>query len=746
MKSLLSILTLIVTYTYINAQVPGFSITVKKSQQKIIIDGLLEESTWLTADRAKNFTQNFPTDTLKATSQTEVMVSFDNEFLYFAGICYEKSDKKHIIQSLKRDFNWPVNENFSVYFDPYNDRTNGFTFGISPVGVQREGLVTNSQNVSTDWDSKWYSSVKDFGDKWQFEMAIPFNSIRYDESNTEWNVKFLRLDLKNNERSTWVPVPQQYRPSNFSFAGKLIFVDSLKKSGTNISLIPFITANTAKNYEVSEPIQFNPNIGFDAKIGISSSLNLDLTVNPDFSQVEVNRQVTNLSRFEIFFPERRQFFLENSDLFARNGFPNSRPFFSRRIGIASNDNETSTIPIVFGARISGKIGQNWRIGLLEIQTAKSKKFGLPIQNYAVGVLQRKLFKQSNISFLFVNKQSLGITLQDTTKYQISNSILKTEIIGTDTSFYLSKYNRIIGFDFNFMSADNKWTNNAYFHKSFTSKLSNDAYSFGWFLRYETRRYSLGGGVTSIEKNYNAEVGFVPRDNLISIFQFGRLNFYPKNTSINRHGPRYFVNQNTDQGFSKTDQYFELGYGIQFLNSSQLNFEIGNNFVKLRSDFNPTANDPLSLTEGTDYRWNEYRISFDGDSRNSFSYALSGQMGGYFNGNRTRLNGTINYRYQPYFRLFVDVTYNNIQIPNPYQDAIFWLIGPRIEFTFTDKLFFTTFIQWNDQSDNLNINTRFQWRFKPASDMFLVYTDNYFPRNLKVKNRTLVFKISYWLTL
>jgi hypothetical protein len=732
------------------AQIPDYSLIVKKSSEAIKIDGLLEETAWLVADKTSAFTQNFPTDSLKATSQTEIRATFDDEFLYFSGICYENSNKEHIIQSLKRDFNWPQNENLSIYFDPFNDLTNGFTFGITPAGVQREGLVTNGQDVSSDWDNKWYSAVKDFGDKWQFEMAIPFKTIRYDESITEWNIKFLRLDLKNNERSTWVPVPQQYRPSNFAFSGKLIFVDPLKKSGTNISLIPFVTSNVSKDHENNIPNKIKSDIGFDAKIGVSSSLNLDLTVNPDFSQVEVDQQVTDLNQFEIFFPEKRQFFLENSDLFAQNGFRSSRPFFSRRIGIANRedengDNETSLIPISFGARLSGKMGQNWRLGLMNMQTAKSEKFGLPKQNYAVAVVQRQMFKRSNISFLVVNKQSLNINLQDTSSFKIDDSILKESINGADTSLYINKYNRVIGIDHNFRSFDNKWTANAYFHKSYSPNVTTKNSSFGFFLKREVRLYELIIGFSSIEENYDAEVGFVPRKDIISFFHNASYKIYPKSNIINRHGPRYSIRNRTDQSYNNTDQSYEIGYNIQFLNNTSLEVEMKHNFIQLRGDFQPDDYGPNFL-EGEEHSWNEARINYRGNSRNSFSFNARGQYGGYFSGKRLQLGGSLRFRKQPVFNIAMDFSYNNIEWQKPFESAKFWLVGPKIEFTFTDKLFLTNFIQWNDQNDNLNINSRFQWRFKSASDLFLVYTDNYFPESLNVKNRSLVFKLSYWLNL
>lgn len=725
----------------------NYRLNVRKTTQPVIIDGELNDGAWQVAERAKNFIQNFPTDSLKATSQTEMMVSFDDEYLYFAGVCYENSDKEHIIESLKRDFRWPRNENLSIYFDPFNDYTNGFTFGITPAGIQREGLVTNVREVSGDWDNKWYSEVKDFGDKWQFEMAIPFKTIRYDANNREWNIIFLRLDLKNNERSTWAPIPQQYRPSSLAFSGKLVFLDPLKKSGQNLSFIPYVLGGASKDFENNKSSQFEREVGFDAKVGVSSSLNLDLTVNPDFSNVDVDQQVTNLDRFEIFFPERRTFFLENNDLFGQNGFRRTRPFFSRRIGLASNDDGSGPVPILFGARLSGKIGRDWRIGLMNMQTAESKEFGLPTQNYGVAIVQRRIFKRSNISFMLVNKQTFGASLQDTTSFKFNDSILKEEINGLDTTHFINNYNRVFGFDYNLFTANNVWQANAYYHRSLNPNNQSGTYSSGMFLRRAVRNMRIGGFMTTVGENYNAEVGFVPRKDVIMMGQFTQLFFYPKNSSIiNRHGPEFRVSYTTDQEWNKTDKVFGVEYQVEFLNTARLQIELEDNFVKLRGDFNPTRTDSLELLEGTEHGWQTASIEYNSDQRKLFSFRANAVVGGFFNGKRINLGGQLSYRVQPYANISIDANYNDIQLPSPFQDASFWLIGPKIELTFTDKLFWTTFIQYNDQDDNVNINSRLQWRFKPASDIFLVYTDDYVPGSFAVKNRAIVFKLSYWLNI
>ncbi|MDH5475453.1 MAG: carbohydrate binding family 9 domain-containing protein, partial [Cyclobacteriaceae bacterium] len=475
---LLSILTFSNVFAQVNSE--AYQLSVKKTSENIVIDGKLNESVWSEAEKATDFIQNFPTDTLPATSQTEVSMTFNDQFLYVAGKCYENSDKKHIIQSLKRDFSWPLNENFGIYFDPFNDFTNGFTFGISPAGVQREGLVTNGEEVSADWDNKWYSAVSDEGEYWTFEFAIPFKSIRYNPESRSWNMTFLRLDLKNNERSTWSPVPQGYRPS-LTFAGKINFEDELPKAGVNVSFIPFVTSGVSRNYEEGEPEVYNFDAGFDAKVALSSSLNLDLTYNPDFSQVEVDQQVTNLNRFEIFFPERRQFFLENSDLFGVNGFRSSRPFFSRRIGIAGNnvtvngteDFVSGQVPIQYGARLSGKIGNNWRIGMLNMMTKESEELGLPKQMYSVAVAQRKIFSRSNIGFIVVNKNSFDISIADTARYYYNSSLFKEkDIPQANDSLYVNDFNTVFGSDFAFRSSNNKWSSNIFYHRSLSPNGKN----------------------------------------------------------------------------------------------------------------------------------------------------------------------------------------------------------------------------------------------------------------------------------
>ncbi|MFY0605931.1 MAG: carbohydrate binding family 9 domain-containing protein [Cyclobacteriaceae bacterium] len=724
-----------------------YQLRASKTQEKIQLDGQLTEAFWQNAQSAENFSQNFPEDSIPALDGTLVKIAFDDNFLYVGGICYEGTDKEDIVTSLRRDFSWSVNENFSIYIDPFNDYTNGFTFGLTPLGVQREGLVTNGTDVRTDWDNKWSSEVTRFDDRWEFEMAIPFKTLRYDDENVEWNIVLLRNNLKRNERSAWAVVPLGFRISAFAFAGRLTFDDPLPKAGTNLSVIPYVASGISRDYEANTPTEGNLQVGFDAKIGVSSSLNLDLTVNPDFSQVEVDRQVTNLSRFEINFPERRQFFLENQDLFGQGGFQSTRPFFSRRIGIAQDTSGSAIqVPITYGARLSGKVGQNWRVGFLNMQSRGndaarltgaeeiSNTYKLLPQNYTVGVLQRQVFGQSNVSITAVNRQAIN--------YDENDSSLST-----------TQFNRVVGVDYNLLSSDGRWQGDFYFHQSFDPVKKDDPISGGAFLRYNTTNFNIGGLTALIGEGYNAELGFVQRKDIVRSSIFTDYRFYPKEGGlINNHGPGLNYTYFGDLELNRTDLEYELSYQFDLNNTAEVELSYGHTYQLLRNDFEPIGD--YVLPEGNEYDWRTLQLRFNTDQRKLLWFDANIQLGGFYVGELQRYRGSINYRFQPYVNLAIDFDHGRIDLPDRLLNdsttisgkSNIWLVSPRADITFNDKLFLTTFLQYNQRSDNVNLNARLQWRFKPVSDLFLVYTDNYFPDTFASKSRALVFKLTYWLNL
>jgi len=690
-----------------------YKIHIYQTDKQINIDGLLDEQPWMTAEHTGKMQRVTPTDTGYAAAQTEVMLTYDESNLYLGVICYDPTPGKRPIQSLRRDFNFSSNDNFMVFIDTYNDQTNGFAFGVSAAGVKRDGVMSNGSQTLYSWDIKWKSAVKSYDDRWVAEFSIPFRSIRYFEGAIEWGINFGRLDLKTNEKSAWGPMPRQFTHSNLAFTGTLIWDKPLKKVGLGFSLIPYITGKETRDNQAGENTRWNGNAGFDTKMILSTSMNFDLTVNPDYSQVEEDQQVTNLDRFELFFPERRQFFLENSDLFANLGKSGSQPFFSRRIGL--------NIPVIGGGRLSGKIGDNWRIGLMDMQTGS--KGDTPSSNFAVAVLQRRVFSRSNIVAFLVNKQVTG-------DYN-------------DKLYSGYRYNRIAGLEYNLASPDDKWSGKVFYHQAFYPGATSDAASVSGNILYSTPYFNAMLRQSWIGSDYVAEAGYIRRTGYFETSPGLRYTIYPTDSKILSHGPSVDFDIILDTDLNMTDRETQLGYSIGWQNRNQLSFNVSEQFVKLNRAFDPTNTGGIKLIFGGEYNWQSADIRFSSDSRRMFYYTLNGGYGSYYNGNRLTLGGSINYRIQPYGSIAITANYNNISLPDPYNSADLVLIGPRLDITFTDKLFLTTFVQYNDQIDNINLNMRFQWRFAPVSDLFIVYTGNSYIEDFRNKNRGLAIKLSYW---
>jgi hypothetical protein len=690
-----------------------YKINIAQTNNTINVDGILDEPVWSSADVATHFQRVLPTDTGFAIAQTEVKVTYNESTLFVGIICYDSSPGKRPVESLRRDFNFSKNDNFIVFMDTYNDQTNGFAFGVSAAGAQWDGVQANGGTVNLDWDIKWRSAVKNYKDRWVAEFAIPFRSIRYNGGDKEWGINFSRLDLKTNEKSSWAPMPRQFATATLAFTGSLVWDKPLPTSGLRFSLIPYLSAKTTQNKEAGEGYKPAASAGFDAKAILSTSMNLDLTVNPDYSQVEVDRQVTNLDRFELFFPEKRQFYLENSDLFANLGKDNLRPFFSRRIGLES--------PVIAGARLSGKIGNNWRIGLMDIQTGS--KDTIQAGNFTVAVLQRQVFSHSNITAFLVNKQLMN-----------ANS---------DSLSSVNRFNRVAGLEYNLASANNHWLGKAFYHQSLYPGAKGNAAAVAANLTYTTQYISTSLNQSWVGADYIANVGYIRRKGYYEVNPTFQYKFFPSSSKIADHGPAFKLDMLFDPSMKITDRETQLLYQVEWMNKSILVVDVKEIYQKLLSPFDPTNTQSFPFAANQKFNWKEMGVSFTSDIRKPFNWLLSTRYGGYYEGTRATTYAELYYRVQPYGSLAIISSYNNISMPAPYRSAGFFLIGPRVDITFTDKVFLTSLVQYNNQIDNINLNLRFQWRFAPVSDLFVVYTENSFPGDNRIKNRGLVLKISYW---
>lgn len=705
----------------------AYQIHIFPATSSISIDGELSEADWVKLAMATDFWQQQPLDGIPASKRTDVWLTYNADFLFIAAKCYDRAP--YTISTLKRD-NFDTSDEFAVLLDPNGQKANGFAFGVNAMNAQTEVLLSAPANSDATWDHRWTSATQQNDSFFTVEMAIPFKTLRYKDDNSRWGIQFLRTDPGTNERHVWAPVPRQFVWIDLGYFGSLIWDTPPGRQGNNIALIPYVTTSLRKQ-SPSSPTDLVADIGGDAKIALSTSLNLDLTTNPDFSQVEVDEQVTNLTRFGIFFPERRQFFIENSDVFTSlsTNFGAEQPFYSRRIGL---DESGRAVPILYGIRLTGNLNQQLRIGAFNIHSQDNEsKQG---QNYSAATFQQRIGSRSFVKGLFLNRQGF----------------LKTDQLTGD-------YGRNLGGEVEHLTDDGQWRFRmgglTSFKEGYTGK-NNHLYGHA---AYSAQRLRSTLEIQHMGENYFSDMGFTgrleqydPVANEIVRVGFTQISnitdyyTYPKkskNLDFHWSGLENFVYLDTDGSIN--EWYTRLRHFFFFKNTSTLRFRLNNNYIDLLYPFNITEV-PLPAKA---YNMIEFNTQYNTDSRKDIWLFLYATYGEFFEGTKLTALGELYFRRQPWGNLMIGLEQNNIWMPEPYGNLDLVLANARIEINFTTNLFWTTFLQYHTQSNNFNFNSRVQWRFAPMSDLYLVYTDNYRVEPLfGPKDKTLVLKLNYWLSL
>lgn len=708
-----------------------FSLLVSLTHTPIAVDGDLSEPVWQTAAVATNFLLKWPRDGGPAPAQTEVRCASDDRYLYFAVTCWHKGP--YVLQSLKRDVGYWDSDGFAVLLDPANTANNGYFFGVSPAGVQTEALVAAGvDDIDTNWDNTWLVETKNYTDRWTAEYAIPLRILRFKAGQCVWGINFIRNDLVNGVYSTWARVPFQFDGTDVGWTGALLWDQAPNRVKGNFNVIPYATAALSKDHEAGEAWKIKPGVGLDAKIGVGSGMNLDLTVNPDFSQIEIDEQVVNLTRFDVMLPEKRTFFLENADLFGNFGIPPIRPFFSRRIGL-NDDGEP--IPILAGARLTGNLDPDTRIGLLTMQTrAKDEE---PARNYSALALRRRVFGRSTVGGYFSDREAFrgGERMRD-------------------------GYSRNAGAELLFVSTDGTWSSWATWHHSFRPGPRG---SDGWGnagVFYSGRKFTALLDVLKMGENYRADMGFEQRienydarlDTTIRIgynFIFNILQYriFPKSDAgrlnYTEIGAELFQVLNPDGSYNESSN--KIGVTWNFKNTSEIQANLYPNWANVPVSFK-FDDDTITLCPALDagrYSFVNADVQWNSDYRKPFFLSVSAGAGGFYSGKQFSARVEVAYRIQPVVNFRLAAAYNRLEFPAPYCDVEIFNLTPRIEVFFAKNLWWTTFLQYNTQADNFNVNSRLQWRFRPMSDLFVVYTDNYAVQAFGPKNRSLVVKVNYW---
>ena len=715
---------------FINAHKDKKVTAVYIEEESIIIDGELDESEWNLAELAKDFIQSEPYSGKPASEPTEVRLLYDGKNLYIGVYCFDSEGKKGlIVQDMSRDFSGLSGDRFQVILDTFDDNRNGFAFSTNPKGAKRDTQTGGDGfSFNRDWDGVWHVKTKITDQGWQAEFAIPFRTLRFSSSESQvWGINFGRSIRRKNERTYWAPVPLPYRVYRVSMAGTLEGINGVRQ-GRNLYVKPYLSAPVLRRKD--DDIDFTPDAGLDVKYGLTSGLTLDLTVNTEFSQVEADDAQINFTRFSLFFPEKREFFLENREIFefgnvGFRGFSGRRrsgrlslfrprndliPFFSRRIGIS----EGGLVPILGGARLTGRAGK-YRLGIITMQQDDFQD--IPSTNFTVARLRRDLFRQSDIGVLFINKhQGSG------------------------------HFNRTYGVDANFNFLNYLFVSSYVLNTDTPGILERDRAGF-FRIAWRDRLFDMEASHVAIEENFNTEVGFVPRGGYDRDEGVGRamrkssaeFNLTPRPEGripwVREFRPSIEADYITDWENNLETREINSRFSIEFNDGSFFSIGRRSTFERLVEE-DEILDEPLAPG---DYQFDEYTASFSSDRRRMFRGSINWSEGEFYNGERRSYG--VGVGFAPSAQFGLDLFWNHADLSFPRRDFSTDLVSSRVAYSFTTSMFLNALIQYSSRDGLVASNIRFNLIHKPLSDLFLVYNERRTPEG-EVIDRALIVKLTY----
>jgi hypothetical protein len=692
----------------------------------IKIDGRLDEPDWKTSDVITNFLQAEPDEGRDATELTEVRVLFDSKNIYFGIRAFDSEPNKVNARELVRDASFSNDDKVEILIDTFHDRRNAYRFAVNPLGVQQDALVTDEgRDVNSSWDTSWISDGRRDEKGWIVEIAIPLTSLRFKEKIDSWGFNVARQIRRKHEETLWTAWEREYGLERVSQAGELTGVNEIRRRRL-FEIKPYVSAGWRQGFpQIGSP-------GFDsglrgtagievARIGITPSLTAEFTVNPDFGQAEVDQQVINLSRFSVFFPEKRDFFLENAGIFLFGREESNQPFFSRRIGLTENG---APVPIDYGAKVTGKFGA-YSVGFLQVETRKlgdqNSPFGVPRQNFTVARVKRDIFGRSYIGGIFVNRQ--GSPYTDATGLASESRYHRAAGIDAEINFtnHLRTYMMLMG------------TANPGIRSSFLSGRVD--------TRFENDNLRFIAVYEDIGNNFNPEVGFVERKGIRQYF--GQAAFKPRPTFIPSVRSMEFETQieyYEDRSGHLASRQTELSWETVFTNGSDAFFRPIENVTDALTE--PFEIRPGIVIPRGIYHFNRPRVSFTSDSSKKIVFTGHYKWGGFYSGKLDEISGGVTYR--PNMHMLFDFanSYNKARLPQGGFSTN--LFSGRMNYNFSRKVLTSALVQLNSAARLSLLNVRFRYIYRPNSDIYLIYNQST-GLGLERPSYSLQLKMTYDLT-
>ena len=700
------------------------TVRITRLTSPLKLDGRLDEPFYETISSISGFIQMEPEGGEPATEKTEIWLSFDRDNVYVSIRAWESQPDRMVVNEMRRDSNnIRQGESLGFSFDTFYDQRNAIQFEINPLGGRTDGQSVNERQYNADWNPVWDLAVGQFENGWTAEASLPFKSLRYGPGRDQvWGFQARRINKWKNEISFLTEVPPAYGMGRGSFSASLyatVVGLEAPAGSNNFEVKPYATADVTTDNTALPRIAHDPDadIGADAKYGVTQNLTADLTYNTDFAQVEADEQQINLTRFSLFFPEKRDFFLENQGTFAFGGAgtgagsdTSETPllFYSRRIGF----DQGREVPIWGGGRLTGRIGRT-TIGLLNIVTRQDESARVDDTNFAVVRLKHDVLRRSSIGVIAT-----------------SRSIAQSR----------SGSNEAVGADGTFQFFDNLAIN-TYIAKTWSEGVDSDDLSYRAQLDYGGDRYGVQLERLAVGDNFIPDVGYLRRDDIRRNYALFRFSPRPRTLESVRKFSSIGSLTYTENGEGRLETRIVDGeFGIEFQSSDRFLAGVNDDYEFVKQPF---AIVPGLVIPAGGYDFTSARIGYVFGQQRPYAGALLFERGGFYDGNRSAVTfNRARLNFSPRFSLEPSVSINLIDLPQG--SATTTLGGSRATYTITPLMFVSAFVQYNSSTNTVSTNARLRWEYRPGSEFFVVYNedrDTLTPDFPGTRSRGIIIKIN-----
>ncbi len=683
-------------------------VTAVRISEPIVIDGALDEAAWALAEPAVDFYQQFPDEFAPASERSEVRFLYDSEMLYIGAMLYDDEPNRLIIDSLRRDFSNFQSDSFLVVFDTFLDRRNGYGFNTNAAGAQRDVQSTeNGRRNDANWNGAWFTRSRVLENGWTTEIAVPFKTLRFPPGTLqEWGLQMQRIIRRRNEYATWSPVPRQFSHYSVSYAGRLTGITGVE-SGSDLRITPFTSGQFTTGSPGARGWDGDGDAGIDLKWGVTSSLLLDASYRTDFSQVEADEQQINLTRFSLFFPEKRQFFLESPASFQVGlGQVEAQrrdlvPFFTRRIGLSSSG---QPIPVIGGLRLTGRAAGSG-IGLLSMQTDDFD--GDPGANFTAARVSRNLTSTATAGAFYFGRETTGS----------------------------GSFNRVTGAELRLAPRP------ALEIEAFAMRSETDGEAGDWAgrtsLLVDTNANRGRLGLVHIGDAFRHDLGFVRRRGIATLFGGYERVFRPANTSarIREHTLGADFDATGDDHYDQSlTRIGGLTYGLQFRDGATLNARVNTTYERLDAAF--SVGPGLRIDAG-EHTFDSVSMDYRSDQSATLSISADIEAGEYWTGTQRVVGGGLRFRLNEHVAASANLTRSIINLPQGGFAAN--LERFRLDWSFSPRMFLNAFVQYNGEADAWLSNIRFNFIHRPLSDIYVVWNETRAPGDVR---RALMLKYTH----